>query len=162
MSKNGIPSKRIAENKVNGGHTGNNTEQPGQPHRLKIVRQSFPGNRRHRLDKLDKHNKTRQEYSSNHNRCRMGYNSDNMSKQKEGTEDNDGHVHRSHRGLHEEDWDILDNGFSSFQSSTVESIISGFYAWAVVEDTAAKGKALEGAPIMQEMDRALRKGRMLE
>eukprot|EP00972_Heterocapsa_arctica_P084970 12520591-Heterocapsa_arctica.AAC.1 len=65
----------------------------------------------------------------------MGYNSDNMTKQKEGTDENKGNFHRSHRCLHKGDLDILDNGFSSFQISIVESIISGFYAWAVVKGT---------------------------
>eukprot|EP00972_Heterocapsa_arctica_P026026 3831311-Heterocapsa_arctica.AAC.1 len=100
-----------------------------------MFRDICPGNRRHRLDKLEEQNKTRQECSACHNGCSMGYNADNMSQQKEGADGNEEKFHKTHLWTHDGDLDLLDSVYLGYHVSIAKNIDNGFYDWAVDKGT---------------------------
>eukprot|EP00972_Heterocapsa_arctica_P093797 13835629-Heterocapsa_arctica.AAC.1 len=76
----------------------------------------------------------------------MGYETDNMSQQKEGADENDEILHKFHCGMHDGDCDILDSVISSYQISTAKNISSGLYAWAVFKGTGELDRVQRARP----------------
>eukprot|EP00972_Heterocapsa_arctica_P114392 16442214-Heterocapsa_arctica.AAC.1 len=134
----------MAESKVRGGHTGTNADNLGQPHRLNNSRKSFPGNRNNRFDKLDQQNQTRLEHSAFYNECSIGYNTDNMSQQKEGAEGKGESIHKAHSDMHYGTLDKCENGCLSYQTNTPKTFNIGFNARTVDEGSSILDKFWDG------------------